>query len=60
MSVTGTLPHGPVDWHAINWRKVFQSVRRLQIRIAEAMRHGRRSKVHALRRILTRSRKQHG
>ena len=55
VSVTGTLPHGPLDWHAISWRKVFRSVRRLQIRIAEAMRRGRRGKVHALRRILTRS-----
>jgi RNA-directed DNA polymerase len=44
-----------LDWHAISWRKVFRSVRRLQIRIAEAMRRGRRGKVHALRRILTRS-----
>ena len=55
MSVTGTLPHGPWDWHAINWRKVLRSVRRLHIRIAEAMRCGKRGKVHALRRILTRS-----
>jgi len=55
MNVTGTLPHGPWNWHAINWRKVMRSVRRLQIRIAEAMRRGKRGKVHALRRILTRS-----
>jgi RNA-directed DNA polymerase len=47
MSVTGTLPHGSFDWHAINWRKVLRSVRRLHMRIAEAMRQGRRGKVHA-------------
>jgi len=55
VSVTGTLPHGSFDWHAINWRKVVRSVRRLHMRIAEAMRQGRRGKVHALRRILTRA-----
>ncbi len=53
--VTGTVPQGPLDWHAINWRKVGRSVRRLQARIAKAMREGKRGKVHALRRILTRS-----
>ncbi len=53
--VTGTVPQGPPDWHAINWRKVARSVRRLQARIAKAMGEGRRGKVHALRRILTRS-----
>ena len=54
--VTGTVPHGPPDWDAIEWRKVFRSGRRLQSRIAKAMREGRRGKVHALQRILTRSR----
>lgn len=55
MNVTGTLPHPTVDWHAINWRQVNRNVRRLQSRIAKAMQEGRRGKVHALRRILTRS-----
>lgn len=55
MNVTGTLPHPTVDWHAINWRKVNRNVRRLQSRIAKAIKEGRRGKVHALRRILTRS-----
>jgi RNA-directed DNA polymerase len=53
--VTGTVPQGPPDWHAIRWRKVERSVSRLQTRIAKAMREGKRGKVHALRRILTRS-----
>jgi hypothetical protein len=38
MTVTGTLPHAPGEWRVINWRQVCRSVRRLQIRIAEAMR----------------------
>ncbi|MGH8055986.1 MAG: reverse transcriptase domain-containing protein [Candidatus Entotheonellia bacterium] len=55
MRVTGTIPYRPADWHAINWRKVLRPVRRLHMRIAEAMRRGRRGKVHAVRRILTRA-----
>ena len=53
--VTGTVPQGPPDWNAIKWRKVFRSVHRLQARIAKAMQEGKRGKVHALQRILTRS-----
>ncbi len=34
--VTGTVPRGPIDWYAINWRKVERFVRRLQTRIAKA------------------------
>ena len=52
---TGTVPQGPPDWDAIKWRTVFRSVHRLQSRIAKAMQEGRRGKVHALQRILTRS-----
>ena len=55
MRVTGTRPHGSCDWHAINWRKGLRAVRRLHMRIAEAMRQGRRGKVQTLRRILTRA-----
>ena len=36
--VTGTVPQGPLDWDAINWRQVERSVRGLQVRIAKAMR----------------------
>ena len=50
--VTGTVPLGPPDWRAINWRKVARSVRRLQARIATAMGEGRRGKGHALRRAM--------
>jgi RNA-directed DNA polymerase len=53
--VTGTVPQGPPDWDAIKWRTVFRSVHRLQSRIAKAVREGKRGKVHALQRVLTRS-----
>ena len=55
MNAAGTLSHATVEWRLINWRRVNRNVRRLQIRIAEAMKQGRRGKVHALRRILTRA-----
>ena len=32
----GAAPHAPTDWHAINWPKVHQNVRRLQARIVQA------------------------
>jgi len=54
MTSTGTIPY-MLEWHSINWRKTFRRVRRLQMRIAEAMREGKRGKAHALKRILTRS-----
>lgn len=38
MTVTGTLPHASTDWRMINWRQICRGVRRLQMRIAEAMR----------------------
>ncbi len=43
------------DWHSVNWRRVFCCVRRLQVRIAKAVREGRHGKARALQRILTRS-----
>lgn len=55
MSAAGTLSHATVEWRTINWRQVNRNVRRLQSRIAEAIKQGQRGKVHALRRILTRS-----
>lgn len=43
------------NWKAINWRKVNREVRRLQIRIAKAVREGRHGRVKALQWLLTRS-----
>jgi RNA-directed DNA polymerase len=43
------------NWKAINWQKVRREVRRLQIRIAKAVREGRHGRVKALQWLLTRS-----
>ena len=51
----GAASHVRVDWHAINWRKVHQNVRRLQARIVQATKAGRWGKVKALQRLLTHS-----
>ena len=42
-------------WSSINWKRVEQNVRRLQIRIAKATREGKPREVKALQRFLTRS-----
>jgi RNA-directed DNA polymerase len=39
------------QWHAINWSKVHQNVRRLQARIAQATKQGRWGKVKALQHL---------
>lgn len=43
------------EWRQINWRGAHRSVRRLQIRIVKAEQAGKKRKVRALQRILTRS-----
>jgi RNA-directed DNA polymerase len=48
-----TLVNG--DWHAINWQKVSEEVRRLQARIVQATQAGRWGKVKALQHLLTHS-----
>jgi RNA-directed DNA polymerase len=53
--IAGAASHENVDWHAINWQKAHENVRRLQARIVKATQQGKRSKVKALQRILTRS-----
>ncbi len=55
MSATDTISDVRMDWRSVNWRQVNRHVRRLQARIAEAIRRGRRGKARALQRILTRS-----
>lgn len=44
-----------VDWHGIDWARSHQTVRRLQMRIAKAVREGRWGKVKALQWLLTHS-----
>jgi hypothetical protein len=36
-SLTGAPSHPDDEWHAIDWRKVHQEVRRLQARIVKAV-----------------------
>lgn len=54
-TLAGAVSHVPDDWHAIDWQKVNQNVRRLQARIVKATQAGRWGKVKALQRLLTRS-----
>src|SRR5271155_4466201 len=51
----GAVPNRVVDWHSINWKKVYRTVRRLQARIVKAVREGKWHKVKALVYLLTHS-----
>ncbi len=51
----GAAPDTAIHWHAIAWRKVFRSVRRLQVRIVKAIQQGRWGKAQALVHLLTHS-----
>ena len=53
--VAGAASHDVLEWHAIDWRQVQQSVRRLQARIVKAIQEGRWGKVRALQHLLTHS-----
>jgi len=48
--------HRVSDWKAIDWPKVRGAVRRLQLRIAKAIRAGKYGKAKALSWLLTHSR----
>ncbi len=51
----GALIDDAKQWSAINWQEAWRQVRRLQMRIAKATMEGKRGKVKALQRLLTRS-----
>jgi transposase len=51
----GAITDRPQDWHQINWRQAERTVRRLQIRIAQATQAGKWNRVKALQRLLTHS-----
>jgi len=53
--LAGAAPRRAPDWHSIDWRKVWQTVRRLQARIVKAVAEGRWNKVKALVYLLTHS-----
>jgi RNA-directed DNA polymerase len=54
-SAIGAAPDCEVGWHDINWVKAHQTVRRLQTRIAKAVKERRWNKVKALSWLLTHS-----
>jgi RNA-directed DNA polymerase len=54
-TLAGAAPDPAVDWHSINWKKVYRTVRRLQARIVKAVREGKWHKVKALVYLLTHS-----
>src|SRR5712691_10711092 len=51
----GATTDTTLDWHQINWCRAERTVRRLQIRIAQATQAGKWNKVKALQRLLTHS-----
>ena len=51
----GAAPERTPDWHSIEWKKVWRTVRRLQARIVKAVAEGRWNKVKALVYLLTHS-----
>lgn len=53
--LTGAPSASGNDWKAIDWQKARREVRRLQTRIAKAVREGRYGKVKVLQWLLTRS-----
>jgi RNA-directed DNA polymerase len=55
MTMAGAASGSEVIWHGIDWAKAHQTVRRLQVRIAKAVREGRWNKAKALQWLLTHS-----
>jgi RNA-directed DNA polymerase len=53
--LAGAAPDRTPDWHSIEWKNVWRTVRRLQARIVKAVAQGRWNKVKALVYLLTRS-----
>jgi len=53
--LAGAAPERMPDWHSIDWKKVWRTVRRLQARIVKAVTEGRWNKVKALVYLLTHS-----
>jgi N-terminal domain of reverse transcriptase/Group II intron, maturase-specific domain/HNH endonuclease len=54
-TLAGAASGGATDWHSINWKKVWATVRRLQARIVKAVRASRWGRVKALVYLLTHS-----
>ena len=54
-SAAGAPANVPAEWNAINWPTLRRQVRRLQVRIAKAVKDNRYGKVRALQWLLTHS-----
>lgn len=54
-TLAGAASNTTVDWHSIPWKKVYRTVRRLQVRIVKAVQEGKWHKVKALVYLLTHS-----
>ncbi|MCG8462673.1 MAG: reverse transcriptase N-terminal domain-containing protein, partial [Holophagales bacterium] len=55
LAAVSAPPSDATEWQSIDWPSAERAVRRLQVRIAKAVREKRWGKVRALQRILTRS-----
>jgi RNA-directed DNA polymerase len=53
MQIVGAVSRDAAEWFAIDWQAVNRNVRRLQVRIVQAIKAGRWNKVRALQRLLT-------
>ena len=51
----GAVSNDTAEWYAIDWQAIHRNVRRLQVRIVQAVKEGRWGKVRALQRLLTHS-----
>jgi RNA-directed DNA polymerase len=54
-TLAGAAPDRAIDWNAIDWHKVYRTVRRLQARIVKTVQQSRWGKVKALVYLLTHS-----
>ena len=55
VTTAGAVSHRAVEWQALSWPKLHHTVRRLQMRIVQAVQAGRWGKVQALQHLLTHS-----
>jgi len=55
VKITGAAPHVGKHWKAIDWQKAKAEVKRLQMRIAKAMREGKTNRIKALQWLLSHS-----
>ena len=53
VQTVGAVSRDAAEWFAIDWQAVNRNVRRLQVRIVQAIKAGRWNKVKALQRLLT-------